>query len=92
MTVQSVASLLAALVGSGAAAIAIYHERRMQRYRQPGVTYAAVTFRRDGAWRRAELFKAEGLVHQARAARFGIMAAGCWVLALILWIVCAPPN
>jgi len=61
----------------------------MQRHRQPGVSYAAVTLRRDGGWRRTDLFTAEGLRHQARAARFGFIAVLCWVLALIVWVVLA---
>lgn len=55
----------------------------MQRHRQPGVSYAAVTLRRDGGWRRADLFTPEGLRHQARASRFGLAAAALWVLGLV---------
>ena len=33
----------------------------MQRHRQRGVTYSAVTFRRDGGWKHSELFTARGL-------------------------------
>lgn len=61
----------------------------MQRHRQPGVTYAAVTWRRDGGWRRADLFTPEGLRHQARASRFGVAAAALWVLALAALVVLA---
>jgi hypothetical protein len=89
MTVQAVAAAIAAALGIGAAAVAIYHERQMQRHRQPGVTYGAVTWRRDGAWRRSDLFTPQGLAHQARAAKFGFLAVASWVLALILWIVLA---
>lgn len=63
--------------------IAIYHERRMHRHRQPGVSYAQATFRRDGGWRRAELFMAEGLRHQRRASAFGVTGALLWVVGLI---------
>ena len=65
--------------------VAVYNERRMQRHRQPGVTYAQVTFRRDGAWKRADLFTAEGLRHQRLASGFGVPGALLWVAALIFW-------
>jgi len=71
----------------GFAALAVRHERRMQRHRQPGVTYAAVTLRRDGGWRRGDLFTEEGLRHQARAAQLGMSAALAWALALVTWVV-----
>jgi hypothetical protein len=67
-------------LGAIAAALAVVNERRMQRHRQPGVTYGQVTFRRDGAWRRTNLFTPEGLRYQRRAARYGFIAAGCWLL------------
>ena len=63
----------------------------MQQHRQPGMTYAAVTFRRDGGWRRSELFTARGLECQAQAARFGVGAAVLWGVALLSWF-CSPPN
>lgn len=78
--------MLAALLGAAGAlllGIAIYHERRMQRHRQPGVTYAQVTLRRDGGWRRADLFTEEGLRYQRRASGFGVPALLCWLLALL---------
>jgi hypothetical protein len=53
------------------------------------VTYAAVTFRRDGGWRRSELFTARGLEYQAHAARWGITAAVCWGVALLSWVLLA---
>jgi hypothetical protein len=65
--------------------VAIYNERRMQRHRQPGVTYSQVTFRTDGAWRRSDLFTPEGLRYQRRASGFGVPGALLWVLALIFW-------
>jgi hypothetical protein len=79
------ASSLAA-AGIVCAVIAVWTERRMQRHRRPGVTYADVTHRRDGAWRNAALYTAAGLRLQARAARFGAMAAAFWVLALAAWV------
>jgi len=71
------------------AGFAVRSERRMHRHRQPGVTYAAATLRRDGGWRRADLFTPEGLRHQARAARLGFMTVVLWVLALAAVVVLA---
>ena len=65
--------------------VAIWNERMMQRHRRPGVTYAQVTFRKDGAWRNSELFTDEGLRYQRRASGFGVPAALLWVLALIAY-------
>ena len=78
-----------ALSGVLSAGVAIGHERRMHRHRQPGVTYAAATLRRDGGWRRTDLFTPEGLRHQAQAARFGFMTVICWVLALAAFVILA---
>jgi hypothetical protein len=63
---------------------AVVNERRMQRHRQPGVSYAQVTWRRDGGWRRGELFTETGLAHQKRASRFGVFGAVLLVSALAL--------
>jgi len=54
----------------------------MQRHRQPGVSYAQVTWRRDGGWRRADLFTPEGLAHQKLASRYGLMGVLLWLAAL----------
>jgi hypothetical protein len=66
---------------------AIVNERRMQRHRQPGVSYADVTLRRDGGWKRAELFTDEGLRFQRRAAKWGFYGMVFIVLTAILWTV-----
>jgi len=71
------------------AGVAVVSERRMHRHRQPGVTYAAATLRRDGGWRRADLFTPEGLRHQSRAAGFGIVAVVCWIGALAAFVLLA---
>lgn len=89
MTSQALLASDLALAGTVAAVIAVVHERRMHRHRQPGVTYAQATLRKDGGWRRSELFTPEGLRQQARAARFGMMAAGLWVLALVSFVLLA---
>ncbi len=75
--------LLAA--GTVSMAAAIYNERRMHRHRQPGVTYAQATFRKDGAWRRADMFTPEGLRYQRLASGFGVPGALLWVAGLIAW-------
>ena len=82
LDVQLVTAAALGAAGAFFAGLAIVNERRMHRHRQPGVTYAAATLRRDGGWRRAELFTAEGLRYQARAAGFGITAGISWILAL----------
>ena len=74
-----------ALMGGLLMGIAIYNERRMQRHRQPGVTYAQVTLRKDGGWRRSDLFTEEGLRYQRRASAFGVPAALLWVAAVAAW-------
>ena len=89
MTVQLVITCILAAAGAVSAALAIRCERRMQRHRQPGVGYAAVTYRRDGGWRRADLFTPEGLRYQRQASRFGVTAAGLWLLALGAWVALA---
>jgi hypothetical protein len=89
MNAQLMASTLLTVAGTTSAGLAVWTERRMQRHRQPGVSYAAVTWRRDGGWRHADLFTSEGLVYQKRASRFGLTAATLWVLALVAWVALA---
>ena len=93
MTVQSVVALLLFGFGVLAFVMAIRHERRMQRHRQPGVSYRQATLRRDGGWRREDLFTGEGLGHQRQASRFGLTGVAFWIAAIVAWIVlaaCAP--
>jgi hypothetical protein len=89
LTTQLLVTGTLALAGLASGAIAIAHERRMHRHRQPGVSYAAATLRRDGGWRRKDLFTEEGLRAQAQAAKFGFLAATLWVLALIALVALA---
>lgn len=89
MTPQALITGVFALAGVGAAGCAVLNERRMQQHRQPGITYAAATFRRDGGWRRAELFTARGLEYQVQASRFGIAAVVLWICALLSWVLLA---
>ena len=82
--------IVAAVIGAAgtlAMAAAIVFERLMHRHRQPGVTYAQSTFRRDGGWRRAELFTEQGLRHQRRASACGVTGALLWVAGLVAWAV-----
>jgi hypothetical protein len=81
-----VAAAVLALAGNVFVIVAIYNERRMQRHRQPGVSYAQATFRRDGGWRRDDLFTPEGLTYQRRAAGFGVIALVLWILAMGAWL------
>ena len=85
-TLQLFSAAFAAL-GTGAFIVAIRHERLMQRHRQPGVSYRDVTLRRDGGWRRTDLFAPEGLVHQRRASTFGVAGVLCWLAAIVVWIL-----
>lgn len=78
-----------AVAGNASVIVAVYNERRMQRHRQPGLSYAQVTWRRDGGWRRADLFKPEGLAYQRRAARYGATGVLLWILAAVAYIVSA---
>lgn len=78
-----------AAAGLVAAGLAVVSERRMQRHRQPGVTYATATLRRDGGWRRADLFTPEGLRHQAQAARLGFLTVVLWVSAFAAFLLLA---
>jgi hypothetical protein len=59
----------------------------MHQHRQPGVTYAAATFRRDGGWRRADLFTKEGLEFQRKAARNGVIGGALWIVALLVYVL-----
>jgi hypothetical protein len=76
-----------ALVGVAYMSAAVVNERRMHQHRQPGVTYGAATFRRDGGWRRADLFTEQGLAFQRKAARNGAIGGAFWVVALISYVV-----
>jgi hypothetical protein len=69
--------------------MAVFNERRMQRHRQPGVTYAQATFRRDGGWRRTDLFTPAGLQYQRQASRYGVSGALLLVFALVGWGIAA---
>lgn len=76
-----------AVLGVGCLGAAVVNERRMQRHRQPGVGYRDVTLRRDGGWRRSDLFTEQGLRHQRRASTWGVTGGALLVAALLAWIV-----
>jgi hypothetical protein len=76
-------------VGCVFVAFAIRAERLMHRHRVPGVSYADATFRRDGGWRRTDLFSPEGLAHQQRAAKYAFLGVACWVAALGAFLLLA---
>lgn len=95
MTLQSVVALLLFAFGVLAFVMAIRHERRMQRHRHPGVSYRQATLRRDGGWRREDLFTGAGLDHQRQASRFGLTGVVFWIAAIVAWIIlaaCARPG
>ena len=79
-----------AAAGTVSMAIAVYNERRMHRHRQPGVTYSQATYRRDGGYRRADLFTAEGLAYQHKASRYGVTGVAMWILALLTLVLTGP--
>ena len=87
MSAQLFVSTVLGVVGTACVVVAVVNERRMQRYRKPGVTYAQATFRRDGGWRRSDLFQEPAFALQRRASTFGVAGAVCWVAGLVAWIV-----
>jgi len=87
VTVQILGSGILALAGVGFLAAAVVHERRMHAHRQPGVSYTQATLRRDGGWRRADLFTEVGLHHQRRASSCGIAGAALLLASILAWII-----
>jgi hypothetical protein len=76
-----------ALLGLAFLAAAVVHERRMHVHRQPGVSYGQATFRRDGGWRRGDLFTETGLHHQQRASLYGITGVALLIASMLAWVV-----
>jgi hypothetical protein len=89
MTIRAGLASVLAVAGLVALGVAISHERRMHRYRKPGMSYADATFRVDGGWRKSDLFSDDGLRHQRSASLFGVSGAALLVLALVIWVVLA---
>ena len=82
--------VLKLLIAGGIAALAwaVVNERRMHRHRRPGVSYGQATLRRDGGWRRQDLFTEEGLRYQRRASTWGVSGALLLLVAVILaWVL-----
>lgn len=75
------------IAGVLALSLAVYHERRMHRHRQPGVSYKDATLRVDGGWRNAALFTANGLAHQRKASTWGVLGALLLIIGLALVII-----
>lgn len=75
------------VVGVFALALAVLNERRMQKHRRPGVTYGEVTLRKDGGWKRSDLFTEAGLAYQKTAARWGVIGTISLLAAMLLaWL------
>ena len=89
VSTQIVVSATLAALGVIALGIAVGYERAMQRHRQPGVTYSQVTLRRDGGWRRADLFTDAGLRYQRRASSFGVAGAVLLLASLLAYVLLA---
>jgi hypothetical protein len=87
MTRQLLASSILALAALAFLAAAVVHERRMHAHRKPGVSYAQATFRRDGGWRRSDLFTEAGLHHQQRASLYGITGAALLMASILAWVI-----
>ena len=86
MTAQLLVSGLLALAGLALLGAAVVAERQMQRHRQPGVSYAQVTLRRDGGWRRADLFSPAGLRYQRCASQRAVAGSVLLVAGLLAWM------
>lgn len=89
VSIQLVVSVTLTALGALALGIAVGYERAMQRHRQSGVTYSQVTLRRDGGWRRSDLFTDTGLRYQRRASSFGVLGAWLLVVALLAYVLLA---
>lgn len=87
MPIQQLVSATLAGLAFTALGLAVAYERAMQRHRQPGVTYRQVTFRRDGGWRRGDLFTDTGLRYQRRASSFATAGAILWVASLLAYVL-----
>lgn len=90
MTRQLIVSTVLALLGVAFLGAAVVQERRMHGHRRPGVSYRQATFRRDGGWRRGDLFTEVGLQHQQRASLYGITGAALLIASLLAWAALGP--
>lgn len=75
-------------IGIASLVAAVINERRMQKHRRPGVSYGSATLRRDGGWKRSDLFDEQGLLYQRQAAKWGLIGAVSLLLAVLLaWMI-----
>ena len=86
MNLQLLVAAALAVAGLVSLVVAVVHERRMQQHRREGVSYKAATLRRDGGWRRDDLFDSEGLAHQRQASRWGFAGVILLIAGIISWI------
>lgn len=86
MDAQRLVAASLAAAGIALLCVAVMHERRMHRHRQPGVDYREATLRRDGGWRRHDLFTETGLRHQRSASRYGVAGTLLLLASLVAWM------
>ena len=89
VSIQLLVSATLAGLGVFTLGLAVACERAMQRHRQPGVSYRAVTLRKDGGWRRTDLFTDTGLRYQRRASSFGVIGAVLLLASLLAYVLLA---
>ena len=87
MTTQALVASVIATAGVVCLATAVMYERRMHRHRQPGVSYAEATLRKDGGWRRSDLFTAVGLQLQRKASLWGVTGGVLLLASIAAWMV-----
>lgn len=87
MTTQVLVASVIATAGVLCLATAVRYERRMHRHRQPGVSYAEATLRKDGGWRRSDLFTSVGLQWQRKASFWGLTGGVLLLASIVAWMV-----
>lgn len=87
MTTQVVVASTIAVAGVASLATAVSYERRMHRHRQPGVSYVEATLRKDGGWRRSDLFTPVGLQLQRKASLWGVTGGVLLLASIAAWMV-----
>lgn len=87
MTTQALLASVIAAAGVACLATAVSYERRMHRHRQPGISYAEATLRKDGGWRRSDLFTPVGLQLQRKASLWGVTGGVLLLASIAAWTV-----
>lgn len=87
MTTQVEVASTIAVAGVASLATAVSYERRMHRHRQPGVSYVEATLRKDGGWRRSDLFTPVGLQLQRKASLWGVTGGVLLLASIAAWMV-----